>query len=170
MTQLRRNFLWFMTCAFGSAFPVRGESTQSAPAGEAAGSKSGDLPRERVDGIGGFFFRAKDPKALAAWYRQHLGVGMTPTSSGEGVWEQKAGRTAFTPFPENSKYFGDPQKVWMLNFRVANLEKMAAQLQAAGIEVKVDPEKYSYGRFGRLHDPEGNPIELWEPAPSPAIN
>ena len=118
---------------------------------------------EKVAGIGGFFFRAKDPKALTLWYQQHLGISTTPTSDGETPWQQEAGSTAFTPFPETSKYFGDPQKVWMLNFRVRDLEKMAAQLQAAGIEVKVDPESYPYGRFARLHDPEGNPIELWQP-------
>ena len=118
---------------------------------------------EKVTGIGGFFFRAKDPKALALWYQQHLGILTVPTSDGETSWQQEAGATAFTPFKETSNYFGDPQKVWMLNFRVRDLDKMAAQLQAAGIEVKIDPESYPYGRFGRLHDPEGNPIELWQP-------
>jgi glyoxylase I family protein len=114
--------------------------------------------------IGGFFFRAKDPKALALWYQQHLGILTIPTSDGETAWQQEAGATAFAPFPETSKYFGDAQKVWMLNFRVRDLDKMAAQLQAAGIEVKIDPQSYPYGRFARLHDPEGNPIELWQPA------
>jgi catechol 2,3-dioxygenase-like lactoylglutathione lyase family enzyme len=71
---------------------------------------------------------------------------------------------AFAPFKETSGYFGDPQKVWMLNFRVRDLDKMAAQLQAAGIEVKIDPQSYPNGRFARVHDPEGNPIELWQPA------
>jgi glyoxylase I family protein len=117
---------------------------------------------EKVTGIGGFFFRSKDPKALAAWYHQHLGVLPVPTGEGQDAWEQEAGTTAFSPFPEN-KYFGDPQKVWMLNFRVKDLDKMAAQLQAAGIEVKIDPNT-DFGKFGRLHDPEGNPIELWQPA------
>ena len=118
---------------------------------------------EKVSGIGGFFFRAKDPKALALWYQEHLGILTTPTKEGETSWHQEAGSTAFTPFKEKSDYFGDPQKVWMLNFRVRDLDKMAAQLQAAGIAVKVDPESYPYGRFARLHDPEGNPIELWQP-------
>jgi glyoxylase I family protein len=119
---------------------------------------------EKVAGIGGFFFRAHDPKALTAWYRQNLGIGLTTGNSGGSVWQQEAGGTSFTPFPETSKYFGDPQKVWMLNFRVHNLDKMVVQLQKAGIEVKVDPQSYPYGRFARLHDPEGNPIELWQPA------
>jgi catechol 2,3-dioxygenase-like lactoylglutathione lyase family enzyme len=118
---------------------------------------------EKVTGIGGFFFRAKDPKALGLWYEQHLGILPIPTSYGETGWQQEAGSTAFAPFPETSKYFGDPQKVWMLNFRVRDLDKMAAQLQAAGIEVKIDPQSYPNGRFAHLHDPEGNPIELWQP-------
>jgi glyoxylase I family protein len=124
------------------------------PAGAAVRDAiAGGTEMEKVTGIGGFFFRAKDPK---------------PTSDGETAWQQEAGSTAFTPFPETSKYFGDPQKVWMLNFRVRDLDKMAAQLQAAGIEVKIDPQSYPYGRFARLHDPDGNPIELWQPAKSDA--
>jgi predicted enzyme related to lactoylglutathione lyase len=117
---------------------------------------------EKVTGIGGFFFRAHDPKALGLWYQQHLGISLTPSSEGGSAWEQEAGPTAFAPFPETSKYFGDPEKVWMLNFRVRDLDKMAAQLHAAGIEVKIYPDD-SNGRFARVHDPEGNPIELWQP-------
>lgn len=118
---------------------------------------------EKVTGIGGLFFRAHDPKGLARWYQEHLGVTMTPSSEGDPVWEQEAGQTVFAPFDEKTKYFGDMQKVWMINFRVRELEKMAAQLRAAGIEVKIDPQAYPHGRFARLHDPEGNPIELWQP-------
>ena len=124
---------------------------------------------EKVTGIGGFFFRAKDPKALGLWYQQHLGISLVPTSAEESPWQQEAGPTAFSPFKETTSYFGDPTKVWMLNFRVRDLDKMAAQLQAAGIEVKVDPQFYpKIGRFARVHDPEGNPIELWQPAVSEA--
>src|SRR2546425_9802224 len=118
---------------------------------------------EKVTGIGGLFFRAHDPKALGSWYQQHLGVSLTPSSYEEPVWEQEAGPTVFAPFPETSDYFGDTHKVWMVNFRVRDLDKMAAQLRAAGIAVKIDPQSYPNGRFARLHDPEGNPIELWQP-------
>jgi predicted enzyme related to lactoylglutathione lyase len=111
---------------------------------------------EKVSGIGGFFFRAKDPKGLALWYEQNLGIE-------KPAWEQEAGTTAFAPFPETSNYFGDANKSWMLNFRVRDLDKMAAQLEAAGIAVKIDPQSSPYGRFARVHDPEGNPIELWQP-------
>ncbi|MGB8478779.1 MAG: VOC family protein [Acidobacteriaceae bacterium] len=114
-------------------------------------------------GIGGFFFRSKDPKGFGEWYEQHLGITLAPTTLDAKVWEQEAGQTVFDPFPETSKYFGDPAKVWMLNFRVRDLDKRAAQLQAAGIAIQVDSQTYPNGRFARLLDPEGNPIELWQP-------
>jgi glyoxylase I family protein len=118
---------------------------------------------EKVTGIGGLFFRARDPEALARWYRDHLGVSLVPKGPDDQPWQQEAGTTAFAPFPENTDYFGEHSKVWMINFRVRNLEAMVAQLRGAGIHVD-DPQVYpSLGRFARTHDPEGNPIELWEP-------
>jgi glyoxylase I family protein len=119
---------------------------------------------EKVKGIGGLFFLARDPVALAAWYRDHLGVAVVPSDYETPPWQQEAGPTAFAPFPETTTYFGDAGKVWMINFRVGNLDAMAAQLRAAGISVEVDAQVYPNGRFARLNDPEGNPIELWEPA------
>jgi glyoxylase I family protein len=177
----RRQLLQSLSFVFGSSLisranqlgiaePPRTQSpTQpviSPPPANAAvrDGMAGGTEMEKVTGIGGFFFRAKDPKALGLWYQQHLGVSVIPTSSGDSTWQQEAGPTAFAPFKETSGYFGDTTKVWMLNFRVRDLDKMAAQLQAAGIEVKMDPQSYPYGRFARLHDPEGNPIELWQPA------
>jgi glyoxylase I family protein len=118
---------------------------------------------EKVTGIGGFFFRASAPKELADWYEQHLGVAKIPSGEGQKAWQQDAGTTAFMPFPKDTGYFGDASRMWMLNFRVRDLDAMAAQLRAAGIEVEINPETYPQGRFARLHDPEGNPIELWEP-------
>jgi glyoxylase I family protein len=124
-----------------------------------------DPPKERVQGIGGFFFRSQDPKALAAWYQQNLGVDPIPMDHDQKPWQQTAGATAFAPFPKDTKYFGSLDQAWMINFRVRDLDAMVKQLTASNIAVKVDPEKYPQGRFARLHDPEGNPIELWEPAP-----
>lgn len=118
---------------------------------------------EKVSGIGGVFFRAKDTAALARWYQQNLGIPPVPSSAEDAVWEQEAGQTVFTPFAEASEYFGNVEKVWMVNFRVRDLDAMVAQLRAAAIDVKVDPEIYPHGRFARLQDPEGNPIELWQP-------
>jgi catechol 2,3-dioxygenase-like lactoylglutathione lyase family enzyme len=122
------------------------------------------LPKERVTGIGGLFFRSHDPKALAEWYQRHLGIDPTPTDLDQPVWRQEAGPTVFAPFPLATKYFGSPQQAWMVNFRVRNLDAMAAQLRDAGITVDINSEADSTGRFARVHDPDGNPIELWEPA------
>lgn len=175
MSFQRRQFLQVLSYAFGSSFiPPQNELTMAAqnpaqPASPVSPAKtakpqSGGTEMEKVAGIGGLFFRAHDPKALGNWYQQHLGIALTPTSEGAAVWQQEAGPTVITPFPETTKYFGDPQKVWMVNFRVHDIDKMVAQLRAAGIEVK-DPETYpNVGRFTRLHDPEGNPIELWQPS------
>ena len=118
---------------------------------------------EKVTGIGGFFFRAKDPKALALWYERNLGVTQTPKSYQEEPWKQEAGMTVFAPFPMDSKMFGTADKQWIINFRVTNLDAMVAQLRRAGIEVEVDPQTHPNGRFAALKDPEGNPIQLWEP-------
>jgi predicted enzyme related to lactoylglutathione lyase len=118
---------------------------------------------ERVTGIGGLFFRAQDHRALAQWYQDHLGVTLTPTNYEDLPWQQEAGPTVFGPFPADTEYFGDRRQVWMVNFRVRDLDAMVAQLRSAGSEVTVDAETYPNGRFARLHDPEGNPIELWQP-------
>jgi catechol 2,3-dioxygenase-like lactoylglutathione lyase family enzyme len=118
----------------------------------------------KVTGIGGVFFRAKNPEALARWYQQHLGVDPVPPDYSQPPWSQQAGPTVFAPFPEDSEYFGSPERRWMINFRVPDLEAIVQQLRTAGIEVALDPQLYPNGRFARLHDPEGNPIELWEPA------
>lgn len=117
---------------------------------------------EKVNGIGGVFFRAQDPEALAVWYQTHLGVDPV----GPVPWHQVAGYTVFAPFPDDTDYFGDPGRQWMINFRVDDLDAMVAQLTAAGIDVltKAEWDVPGIGRFARLHDPEGHPIELWEPA------
>jgi glyoxylase I family protein len=154
----RRKVLGVITVAAGSAL-----LPGSFAAAAAQAPAPNYLPKERVTGIGGLFFRAHDPKALAQWYLDHLGVVTIPQSSNDTVWNQEAGPTAFAPFPEKTNYFGDSTKQWMINFRVSDLEKMARQLEAAGIAVKVDPTTYPNGRFARIHDPEGNPIELWQP-------
>jgi len=114
---------------------------------------------ERVVGIGGYFFRARDPEALAAWYEANLGI--TGMASGWS-WEQEAGRTVFAPFPADTDYFGRSDQQVMLNFRVPDLDAMLAQLRAAGAQVDEEIAEESYGRFGHAADPEGNRFELWE--------
>jgi predicted enzyme related to lactoylglutathione lyase len=119
---------------------------------------------EQVLGIGGVFFKARDPKALAAWYREHLGVPVEPgqtygTLSSGGPGEQ----TVWSAFPTDTAYFGPGPATCMINYRVKDLDAILAQLRAAGAQVEERIEEYEYGRFGWASDPEGNRFELWEP-------
>ncbi len=119
---------------------------------------------ERVLGVGGVFFKARDPKALAAWYAEHLGV---PAEQGQTYGAFVAGaageQTVWSVFPEDTNYFGPDKGPIMLNYRVRDLDAMLAQLRAAGARVEDRVEEYEYGRFGWAFDPEGNRFELWEP-------
>ncbi len=116
-----------------------------------------------MNGIGGLFFRARDPDALARWYDENLGVTITPKSYDEPPWMQEAGETVFAPFEQDSEFFERPEQQWAVNFRVTDLDAMAAQLREAGSDVEIDPEEYPNGRFASTRDPEGNPIQLWQP-------
>lgn len=110
-------------------------------------------------GIGGVFFRAADTQGLADWYKTHLGV--------TDFWTQAAGPTVFAPFKQATDYF-PADKQWMINFRVDDLDALMVQLSAAGIAIETRPDEWDTpetGRFARIHDPEGNQIELWEPPP-----
>ncbi|MCB2076950.1 MAG: VOC family protein [Novosphingobium sp.] len=126
----------------------------------------------KVLGIGGVFVRSQDPAALAAWYRDYLGIGVTesgkPTPDGAWTWRQEAGDTVFAMFAQDSDYFAADRQV-MLNFRVSGLDALVERLMAAGIAVErnADWDHPDVGCFARIHDPEGNPVELWE---SPAQN
>lgn len=120
---------------------------------------------QKVLGIGGVFFKAENPEALAAWYSKHLGVpldagqtyGMfTSTGAGEA--------TVWAAFPRATEYFGPKSPDCMINYRVADLDAFLAQLAEAGIEHTGRVDEYEFGRFAWIHDPEGNRIELWQPA------
>jgi len=117
---------------------------------------------EKVTGIGGLFFRSENPEVVSSWYATHLGL-----SGVNGIWEQAAGPTVFAPFRKTTDYFGRDSRQWMLNLRVSDLDAMLAQLARAGIgaETRAEWDSPEVGRFARIHDPEGNPVELWEPAP-----
>lgn len=121
-----------------------------------------------VVGMGGYFFRAKDPAALKAWYKEHLGVGGgcgtdANGESNEWVWFTQGGPMVFEPFKQSSDYF-PAEKQAMINLRVTDLEGLLGRLRGAGIEVIIKEDwDTEIGRFARIHDPEGNPIELWEP-------
>ncbi len=120
---------------------------------------------EKVTGIGGVFFRARDPSALAAWYAEHLGIAAMNGTTGQGdVWTQEAGSTVFAPFEAETDYFGRREQQVMLNFRVRDLDAMLAQLRGAGVPVEDKVEVMEgIGRFGWAVDPEGNRFELWQP-------
>ncbi|OIJ63675.1 VOC family protein [Streptomyces mangrovisoli] len=116
---------------------------------------------ERVVGIGGYFVRATDPEALKAWYQDHLGLG----ADEHGVWQQELGPTVFAAFDSGTDYFGSRAQQTMLNFRVRDLDAMLAQLRAGGADVAEETQEMDgVGRFGWVSDPEGNRIELWQPA------
>ena len=128
-----------------------------------------------VLGVGGIFFRAQDPDALADWYREHLEVGGGCAVEGTGPpdewsWKVQGGPLVFTPFEAGTDYWA-ADKQFMLNLRVSDLGSLLDQLDASGVAVIVKPEWDSpeLGRFARIHDPEGNAIELWEPPAAPAV-
>jgi predicted enzyme related to lactoylglutathione lyase len=116
---------------------------------------------ERVLGIGGHFMRANDPAALSAWYRDSLGLD----ADEHGMWQQGDGPTVFATFEAKTDYFGSRGQQTMLNFRVRDLDAMLAQLRAKGADVPEEPQEMEgVGRFGWVTDPEGNRVELWQPA------
>ncbi|MEV6104848.1 VOC family protein [Streptomyces sp. NPDC051940] len=118
---------------------------------------------EKVQGIGGVFFRSADPEKLARWYQDHLGVDAV--SDGD-VWRPAGGPVVFAPFAADTGYFGRPGQQWMLNYRVRDLDAMLAQLRQAGADVDDEVRtQEGIGRFGWACDPEGNRFELWEPVP-----
>lgn len=121
-----------------------------------------------VVAMGGLFFRADDPDALSAWYRDHLNVGAGCAAEGAGEaedysWIVRGGPMVFAPFPRDSDYFA-ADKQFMINLRVTALDALVARLEAADIAVirKAEWDDPAIGRFARIHDPEGNAIELWE--------
>ncbi|MEM9617701.1 MAG: VOC family protein [Pseudomonadota bacterium] len=115
-----------------------------------------------VTGIGGVFFRAADAKAVVAWYKEHLDMEI----GGENFWSQEAGPTVYAPFKADTDYFGDKEQQWMVNLRVNDMDALVAKLKAKGIDVEMRDEWQTpeFGKFARIHDPAGTPIELWEPA------
>ncbi len=122
---------------------------------------------KKVTGIGGIFFKCKDPEALKAWYKTHLGLN-TDQYGTTFEWRQeedptKKGYTQWSPFTETTKYFEPSPKEFMINYRVENLEALVEELIKEGVTVIDQIETYEYGKFVHLVDLEGNKIELWEP-------
>ncbi len=125
----------------------------------------------RVTGIGGVFLKARDPKALSAWYAENLGIVLNDWGGAAFAWSDEVppttGTTAWSIFPADTKYFGPgnesgPQTA-MINYRVDDIDGLLAKLEAAGVWIDPKREDASYGRFAWIKDPEGNRLELWQP-------
>ena len=128
---------------------------------------------KRVTGIGGVFFKAKDPEAMNRWYRDNLGIDAGEYGATfnwrDAEDPSKEGQTAWCAFPADTNYFNPSTSPFMINYRVADLEGLLNELRSAGVWVDEKVESYDYGKFGWIMDPEGNRIELWEPIDS-ALN
>jgi predicted enzyme related to lactoylglutathione lyase len=122
---------------------------------------------KKVTGIGGVFFKCKDPKKVIDWYQKHLGLTTNPYGATfewyEGSDSTKKGQTQWTPFAEKTKYFAPSKKDFMLNYRVTNLVDLVEQLKKEGVTVVDKMETYDYGKFIHIMDIEGNKVQLWEP-------
>ncbi len=122
---------------------------------------------KRVTGIGGVFFKAKDPKALGEWYRTHLGMNVKEWGGVAFRWAEDnpgaRGTTIWSPFKEDTSYFAPSTSSFMINYRVADLHALLARLREEGCAVDEKVEESEYGKFGWVMDPEGNKLELWQP-------
>lgn len=127
---------------------------------------------KRITGIGGIFFKAKDPEKMAAWYRKHLGLKFDSVDNAavsavfsppKNEEERKIAQTVWTLFPSDTEYFNPSSAPFMVNYRVENLDSILQLLKSEGVEVDEHTEQLECGRFGWIMDPEGNRIELWEP-------
>ena len=121
--------------------------------------------KKRVTGLGGFFFKSKDPDNVKKWYNEHLGLN-TDQYGCTFHWKDHEGKdcsTQWSPMNEDTEYFKPSEKQFMMNFRVENLEELLKVLKKEGVTVVGEMETYDYGKFGWILDPEGNKIELWEP-------
>jgi len=123
---------------------------------------------KKVTGIGGVFFKCKDPEKIREWYNTHLGIDAGQYGASFEWREEsdstKKGSTQWTPFKESTKYFEPSTKEFMINYRVANLEELVKELRQQGVEIIGEIQSFDYGKFAHIVDVEGNKIELWEPA------
>ncbi|HWD90075.1 MAG TPA: VOC family protein [Mucilaginibacter sp.] len=130
-------------------------------------NKRAQIKMKRVTGIGGVFFKCKDPAKFKEWYKTHLGIDAGAYGASfewrEASDSTKNGITQWTPFPENSKYFEPSSKDFMINYRVENLEALVEELKKEGVTVLDKIEPTGYGKFVHILDAEGSKVELWEP-------
>ena len=121
--------------------------------------------KKRVTGIGGLFFKTKDPKKTKDWYQKHLGFN-TDDWGCTFWWKDKNGNNASTqwsPFKDDTSYFDPSKKPFMFNYRVENLAELLLELEKEGVTIVDEIQEFEYGKFGWILDNEGNKVELWEP-------
>jgi predicted enzyme related to lactoylglutathione lyase len=122
---------------------------------------------KKVTGIGGIFFKCKDPNKMKEWYKTHLGLNTNEYGAtfewGETSDPTKKGSTTWSPFSDTTKYFEPSSKDFMINYRVADLEALVEDLKKEGVTIVDKIETYDYGKFVHIIDVEGNKVELWEP-------
>ena len=150
------SLLLIITASFCLGFAFRSITT-----------KETDQPMKKVTGIGGIFFKCKDPKKVRDWYQTHLGLNTNQYGAvfewRQGADTTKKGFTQWSPFGEKTKYFEPSTKDFMINYRVDDLTALVAQLKAEGVTITDSIETFDYGKFVHILDIEGNKIELWEP-------
>ncbi len=158
MTKKNLTFLAAIALSFFSGFALKTSFNLQPTSGH----------MKKVTGIGGIFFKCKDPKNMREWYQQNLGLETNPYGASFEWYEapdsSKKASTQWTPFKEDTQYFAPSSKDFMINYRVENLEALVQSLKENGVTVLDDLESYDYGKFIHILDPEGNKIELWEPA------
>ena len=151
-----------LVAAFASGFIIRQHTMKND--NKPSGAES---DRGRATGIGGIFFKVKDPGATREWYQQHLGLNTDEYGTSfqwyQGADSTKMGFTQWSPFAESTKYFQPSDNEFMINYRVVNIENLIAQLRESGIDVVSEIEEFEYGKFAHVMDPNGIKIELWEP-------
>lgn len=155
---MRKHLIFILAAgAFGLGFTTSEILTNKKP----------DETMKKVTGVGGIFFKTKDPVKMREWYKTHLGLDTDQYGTNfewrQGADPDKKGFTQWSPFAENTKYFEPSAKDFMINYRVENLEYLIAELKSAGVTVTDEIETFEYGKFVHIMDPEGNKIELWEP-------
>ena len=150
--------LLLLAAAFLSGFVMNPILTQ----------QHGATTMNKVTGIGGIFFKCKDPNMMREWYKTHLGLNTNQYGASfewyEGPDSSKKGVTQWSPFSETTKYFAPSTKDFMINYRVVNMEALVEELKKSGVTIVDTIQAFDYGKFVHILDPEGNKVELWEPA------
>ena len=120
---------------------------------------------KRVTGIGGIFFKSRDPQKLKEWYQTHLGIECMPGNGAVFLWRDDSpdGYSVWSPFAADTKYFDPSPAPFMINYRVADLHALLGELKKEGVDIAGDMQEGEFGKFAWVMDPEGNRVELWEP-------